>query len=141
MLVLLSTFSMLISLVVIDLSIKGLRHLRSERIKIFTSMSVAGIFIYTITSFIFLFIYVLCFYGDESVIFGINIAKFSMVSVFPFILFSTPYLLSIALRYVFKPRDAGFNVPLYIFEILLSIVIIQTVFYANMRFNADMALQ
>lgn len=104
-------------------------------------MSVAGIFIYTITSFIFLFIYVLCFYGDESVIFGINIAKFSMVSVFPFILFSTPYLLSIALRYVFKPRDAGFNVPLYIFEILLSIVIIQTVFYANMRFNADMALQ
>ena len=58
MLVLLSTFSMLISLVVIDLSIKGLRHLRSERIKIFTSMSVAGIFIYTITSFIFLFIYV-----------------------------------------------------------------------------------
>ena len=141
MLVLLSTFSMLISLVVIDLSIKGLRHLRSERIKIFTSMSVAGIFIYTITSFIFLFIYVLCFYGDESVISGINIAKFSMVSVFPFILFSTPYLLSIALRYVFKPRDAGFNVPLYIFEILLSIVIIQTVFYANMRFNADMALQ
>lgn len=141
MLVLLSTFSMLISLVVIDLSIKGLRHLRSERIKIFTSMSVAGIFIYTITSFIFLFIYVLFFYGDEPVIFGINIAKFSMVSVFPFILFSTPYLLSIALRYVFKPRDAGFNVPLYIFEILLSIVIIQTVFYANMRFNADMALQ
>ena len=141
MLVLLSTFSMLISLVVIDLSIKGLRHLRSERIKIFTSMSVASIFIYTITSFIFLFIYVLCFYGGESVISGINIAKFSMVSVFPFILFSTQDLLSIALRYVFKPRDAGFNVPLYISEILLSIVIIQNVFYANMRFNADMALQ
>ena len=141
MLILFSIFSILASLAILDVSIKRLRHMRSERIKFFTSMSVFGIFVYTIMAFISLFIYVLCFYGDNSTFFGINIAKFSMVSVFPLILFSTPYLLSIALRYAFKPRNAGFEVPLYISEILLSIVVIQTVFYANMRFNVDMALQ
>lgn len=141
MLILFSIFSMLASLAILDVSIKRLRNLRSNRIKLFTRISVAGIFLYTIVAFISLFIYVMCFYGDKSTFFGINMVKFSMVSVFPCILFSTPYLLSVALKYAFKPQNAGFEVPLYISEILLSIVVIQTVFYANMRFNVDMALQ
>lgn len=141
MLILFSILSMLTSLAIINVSIKRLRSLRSERIKLFTPMSVAGIFIYTAMAFVFLFIYVLCFYGDNSTILGINMAKLSMVSVFPFILFTTPYLLSIAIRFVFKPRNASFEVPLYISEILLSIVAMQTLLYAVMRFNVDMALQ
>ena len=141
MLILFSILSMLISLAIINLSIKRLRSLRSERIKLFTPMSVAGIFIYTTMAFVFLFIYVLCFYGDKSTILGINMAKLSMVSVFPFILFATPYLLSISIRFVFKPRNASFEVPLYISEILLSIVAMQTLLYAVMSFNVDMALQ
>ena len=132
---------MLTSLAIINVSIKRLRSLRSERIKLFTPMSVAGIFIYTTMAFVFLFIYVLCFYGDKSTILGINMAKLSMVSVFPFILFATPYLLSISIRFVFKPRNASFEVPLYISEILLSIVAMQTLLYAVMSFNVDMALQ
>ncbi len=141
MLILFSILSMLTSLAIINVSIKRLRSLRSERIKLFTPMSVAGIFIYTTMAFVFLFIYVLCFYGDKSTILGINMAKLSMVSVFPFILFATPYLLSISIRFVFKPRNASFEVPLYISEILLSIVAMQTLLYAVMSFNVDMALQ
>ena len=141
MLILFSILSMLASLAIINVSIKRLRSLRSERIKLFTPMSVAGIFIYTTMAFVFLFIYVLCFYGDKSTILGINMAKLSMVSVFPFILFATPYLLSISIRFVFKPRNASFEVPLYISEILLSIVAMQTLLYAVMSFNVDMALQ
>lgn len=141
MLILFSILSMLTSLAIINVSIKRLRSLRSERIKLFTPMSVAGIFIYTTMAFVFLFIYVLCFYGDKSTILGINIAKLSMVTVFPFILFATPHLLSITVRCVFKPRNASFEVPLYISEILLSIVAMQTLFYAVMSFNVDMALQ
>ena len=141
MLILFSILSMLTSLAIINVSIKRLRSLRSERIKLFTPMSVAGIFIYTTMAFVFLFIYVLCFYGDKSTILGINMAKLSMVSVFPFILFATPYLLSISIRFVFKPRNASFEVPLYSSEILLSIVAMQTLLYAVMSFNVDMALQ
>jgi hypothetical protein len=37
-------------------------------------------------------------------------AKFSMVSVFPCIFFSAPYLLSVALRYVFNPISDDFDV-------------------------------
>lgn len=73
-------------------------------------MGMAGIFIYTIAFFLSLFIYVLCFYGDNSAILGINMAKFSMVSVFPCIFFSAPYLLSVALRYVFNPISYDFDV-------------------------------
>lgn len=141
MLILFSILSMLTSLAIINVSIKRLRCLRSERIKLFTPMSVAGIFIYTTMAFVLLFIYVLCFFGDKYTILGINIAKLSMVSVFPFILFATPYLLSIAIRFVFKPRNASFEVPLYISEILLSIVAMQTLLYAVMSFNVDMTLQ
>lgn len=141
MLILFSIFSIVASLAILDASIKRLRNLRSKHVKLFTRMSVAGIFIYTIASFLSLFIYVLCFYGDNSDILGINMATFIIVSVFPCILFSTPYLLSVAIKYVFNPINDDFDVPLYISEILLSIVVIQTVFYANMRFNADMALQ